>query len=112
MADYKKIENYISNIATIWHNAGMEASNYVGCMLYVMGLKKMVEENACMNPEYMSSIVALTKWFYIIRHHQVILILSGMHQGCWKRPIMRKKDCLQMFCQPIVQRKSHGKRHS
>lgn len=26
MADYKKIENYISNIATIWHNAGMEAS--------------------------------------------------------------------------------------
>ena len=45
MADYKKIENYISNIATIWHNAGMEASNYVGCMLYVMGLKKMVEEN-------------------------------------------------------------------
>ena len=44
MDDYKKIENYISNIATIWHNAGMEASNYVGCMLYVMGLKKMVEE--------------------------------------------------------------------
>ena len=64
MADYKKIENYISNIATIWHNAGMEASNYVGCMLYVMGLKKMVEENACMNPEYMSSIVALTKVLY------------------------------------------------
>ena len=64
MADYKKIENYISNIASIWHIAGMNASDYVGCMLYVMGLKKMVEENACTNPEYMSSIVALTKVLY------------------------------------------------
>lgn len=64
MADMKKVEKYIWDIESIWHNAGMDGTQYVGSTLYIMCLKKMVEENACTNPEYMSSIVELTKVLY------------------------------------------------
>lgn len=64
MADYTKVEKYIWDIANIWHNAGMDGTQYVGSTLFIMCLKKMVEENACTNPDYMPSIVELTKVLY------------------------------------------------
>lgn len=64
MADYTKVEKYIWDIANIWHNAGMDGTQYVGSTLFIMCLKKMVEENACTNPNYMPSIVELTKVLY------------------------------------------------
>lgn len=64
MADYTKVEKYIWDIANIWHNAGMDGTQYVGSTLFIMCLKKMVEENACTNPDYMQSIVELTKVLY------------------------------------------------
>lgn len=64
MADYTKVEKYIWDIANIWHNAGMDGTQYVGSTLFIMCLKKMVEENACTKPDYMPSIVELTKVLY------------------------------------------------
>ena len=64
MADSKNVEKYIWNIADSWRNAGMDWERYVGSTLYIMCLKKMVDENACKNPDYMSSIVKLTKVLY------------------------------------------------
>ena len=64
MTDYTKVEKYIWDIANIWHNAGMDGTQYVGSTLFIMCLKKMVEENACTNPDYMPSIVELTKVLY------------------------------------------------
>lgn len=64
MADIKNVEKYIWDIANIWYNAGMDGTRYVGSTLYIMCLKKMVEENACTNPDYMPSIVELTKVLY------------------------------------------------
>lgn len=64
MADYTKVEKYIWDIANIWHNAGMDGTQYVGSTLFIMCLKKMVEENACTNLNYMPSIVELTKVLY------------------------------------------------
>lgn len=64
MADIKNIEKYILNITNTWYNAGMDGTQYVGSTLYIMCLKKMVEENACTNLDYMSSIVELTKVLY------------------------------------------------
>ena len=64
MDNYVNIDKYCLNVANIWHNAGMEMSRYVGCTLYIMCLRKMIEENACVNPKYMSTIVELTKVLY------------------------------------------------
>ena len=64
MVDIKKVEKYIWDITSIWHNAGMDGTRYVASTLYIMCLKKMVEENACKNPDYMPSIVELTKVLY------------------------------------------------
>lgn len=64
MQDLMKVEKYISNIANIWHNAGMDEMQYVGSTLYVMCLKKMIEENSCKNPDHMLSIIELTKVLY------------------------------------------------
>lgn len=64
MADIKNVEKYIWDITNIWHNAGMDGTQYVGSILYIMCLKKMVEENACTNPNYMPSIIELTKVLY------------------------------------------------
>ena len=57
MDNYVNIDKYCWNVASIWRNAGMEMSKYVGCTLYIMCLRKMIEENACVNPKYMSTIV-------------------------------------------------------
>lgn len=64
MADIRDVDKYILNIANIWHNAGLEGTQYVGSTLYIMCLKKMVEENACKNPDFMQSIIELTKVLY------------------------------------------------
>lgn len=64
MADSMNVENFIWNIADSWRCAGMDWERYVGSTLYIMCLKKMVDENACKNPDYMSSIVELTKVLY------------------------------------------------
>ena len=42
MADIKNVEKYIWDIANIWHNAGMDGTQYVGSTLYIMCLKKMI----------------------------------------------------------------------
>ena len=64
MTDIQKTDKYIWDVANIWHNAGMDWTQYVGSMLYIMCIKKMIEDNACTNPQYMSSIVELTKVLY------------------------------------------------
>ena len=64
MADKKRVEEYIWNIANIWRGSGMQITQYVGSTLYIMCLKKMVEENAVTNPDYMSSVIELTKVLY------------------------------------------------
>lgn len=64
MDNYEKVDKYCWNVASIWRNAGMEMSRYVGCTLYIMCLRKMIEENACVDPRYMSTIVELTKVLY------------------------------------------------
>lgn len=51
----------VYDLMGLWHKAGYDATQYVGTMLYVMCLKKMIDENACMNPGYMGVVLELTK---------------------------------------------------
>ncbi len=64
MANIKTVEKYSSDISSIWHDAGMDGTEYVRIALFIMCLKKMIEENACTNPEHMPAIVKLTKSVY------------------------------------------------
>lgn len=64
MADLQRVEKYLWDISNVWHKYGFNVSQYTGCSLYVMCLKKMIEENACEDPQYMGRIVELTKILY------------------------------------------------
>lgn len=64
MKSDEKTINIVYELMSIWHKAGYDATQYVGTMLYVMCLKKMIDENVCMNPDYMGVILELTKSLY------------------------------------------------
>ena len=64
MTDLKNVEAKLWNIECIWHDSGMDGTQYVGSTLYIMCLKKMIEENTCTNPDLMPSIVELTRVLY------------------------------------------------
>lgn len=113
MANMNEIEKFVWDIANIWRNAGMDGTQYIGSTLYIMCLKKMVEDNACTDPKYMPSIVGLTKVLYrpnsledieVIRNASGILeetynvknglldgILSSFRSGeeAWKKAFLR-----------------------
>ena len=64
MADLQRVEKYLWDISNVWHKYGFNVSQYTGCSLYVMCLKKMIEENACEDPQYMGRIDEGTKTLY------------------------------------------------
>lgn len=64
MAEYQEIEKYLENTSNIWRKYGFDPTQYTGCMLYIMCLKKMIEEKAGLNPNYMGKIVELTRVLY------------------------------------------------
>lgn len=61
MKSDEKTIKAVFDLMSLWHKGGFEATQYVGTMLYVMCLKKMIDENACLNPEYMGVVLELTK---------------------------------------------------
>lgn len=61
MKSDERIIKAVYDLMSHWHKAGYDATQYVGTMLYVMCLKKMIDENVCLNPGYMSIILELTK---------------------------------------------------
>lgn len=61
MRSDEKTVKAVYDLMSIWHKAGFDATQYVGPMLYVMCLKKMIDENACKNPEHMGTILDITK---------------------------------------------------
>lgn len=61
MRSEEKTVKAVYDLMSIWHKAGFDATQYVGTMLYVMCLKKMIDENACKNPEHMGTILDITK---------------------------------------------------
>lgn len=64
MADTQKVGTFIYNLSSIWHKYGLDETRYTGCTLYIMCLKKMIEENTCRDPQYMGKIIELTKILY------------------------------------------------
>ena len=64
MENNKSVDKFISDLENIWFRAGMYGTQYVGSTLYIMCLKKMIEDNECTNPDHMSSIVELTRVLY------------------------------------------------
>lgn len=72
MMDYEKI---LWDISERWNINGFDSNQYTGCLLYVLCLRKMVEDNTCKNPEYMSRIIELTKVLYRPVSKQDITVL-------------------------------------
>lgn len=64
MRSDENITKAVSELLNRWINAGFIPSQNIGAMLYVMCLKKMIDENACMNPAYMGIILEITKIIY------------------------------------------------
>lgn len=64
MVQDQDIEKYLWDTANIWRKYGFDPTQYTGCMLYIMCLKKMIEENACLNPNCMGNIIELTRVLY------------------------------------------------
>lgn len=64
MVQDQNIEKYLRDTTNIWRKYGFDSTQYTRCMLYIMCLKKMIEENACLNPNYMGNIIELTRVLY------------------------------------------------
>ena len=60
----EKMVKLVNDLLGVWYKAGSNPSQCLGIVLYVMCLKKMIEENACKNADHMNTVLAITKILY------------------------------------------------
>lgn len=63
MSKHDEASKVCNDMIYAWHMAGYDGIRYVGVMLYVLCLKKMIDTNVCPAPQHMGIVLEITKSF-------------------------------------------------
>ena len=77
MKTNEELEKFVSDLANMWHRQGFDMNDYIGSMLYVICLNKMLEGTRCKSPDYFDQVMELTKVLYRPSNSADIIVLEN-----------------------------------